>query len=109
MADEVDLRYLSELLAQLEEDMRSVKSDMAEIRASGARVRSGVASLKADVARVEMKLDAFQEAVNDCFDRLCDLTNSLSRCPIAEQPRGSEDGSANDRNSRWREDRHVLE
>jgi hypothetical protein len=109
MADKVDLRYLSELLAQLEDDMRSVKSDLAEIRASGARVRSGVASLKADIARVEMKLDAFQEAVNGRFDRLCDLTKSLSRCPIAEQPRGPEDGSANDRNSRWREDRHVLE
>jgi septal ring factor EnvC (AmiA/AmiB activator) len=98
MAEEADLRYLSELLAQLEEDMRPLKSDMAEIRASGARVRSGLASLKTDVARVEMKLDAFQEAVNDRFDRLRDLTKSLSRCPIPEQPRGSENGSANNRN-----------
>jgi len=98
MAEEADLRYLSELLAQLEEDMRPLKSDMAEIRASGVRVRSGVASLKADVARFEMKLHAFREAVSDRFDRLRDLTKSLSRCPIAEQPRSSENGSANDRN-----------
>jgi hypothetical protein len=76
MAEEVDLRYLSELLAQLEEDMRPLKSDMAEIRASGARVRSGLASLKADVGRVEMKLDAFQEAVDDRFDRTDDLMKS---------------------------------
>jgi chromosome segregation ATPase len=102
MAEEADLRYLSELLAQLEDDMRLLKSDIAEIRASGARVRNGVASLKGDVARVEMKLDSFQAATNDRFDRLGDLTKSfqLSR---------SEDGNANDRNSRWRKDRHVLE
>jgi outer membrane protein TolC len=76
MAEEVDLRYLSQLLAQLEEDMRPLKSDMAETRASGVRVRSGLASLKADVSRVETTLDDFREAFARRFDRMDDSMKS---------------------------------
>jgi hypothetical protein len=109
MAEEADLRYLSELLAQLEDDMRLIKSDATEIRASWTRVSNSVASLKGDVARLEGKLDSFHEATIDRFDRLGDLARSFPHHPIAEQLGRSEDENADDRNSQWREDRHVLE
>jgi hypothetical protein len=81
MAENADLRYLSELLAQIEDDMRLIRSDSAEVRASWARVRNGVTSLKGDVARLEMNLDSFHEATIDRFDRLDDQMTSFSRCP----------------------------
>jgi septal ring factor EnvC (AmiA/AmiB activator) len=90
MAQEADLRYLSELLAQIEDDVREIKSDMAEVRASSTRIRNGVASLKEDVARLDTKLDACQVAVIDRFDRFEDLLTSFSRFPIAQQPAGCE-------------------
>jgi hypothetical protein len=109
VAENADLQYLSELLAQLADDMCLIRSDSAENRASWARFRNGVASLKGDVARLEEKLDPFHEATINRFDRLDDQMRSSSRHPIAEQLSRSEDENANDRNSRWREGRHVLE
>jgi hypothetical protein len=106
MGEEADLRYLSELLARLKDDVRLIESDMSEISASAARVRSGVASPKGDVARLEGRPDSFHEATIDRFDG---LMKSFSRHLMAEQFSRSEDENADDRNSRWREDRHVLE
>jgi hypothetical protein len=109
MAENADLRYLSELLAALADDMRLIRSDSAEVRESWTRIRNGVASLKGDVARLEGKLDSFHEATINRFDRLDDLMIPFPHHPIAEQLSRSEDENADDRNSRWREDRHVLE
>jgi septal ring factor EnvC (AmiA/AmiB activator) len=109
VAEQPDVRSLIEQIKQMRDDLRAFRSDAAEVRASSARVRSGLASIRADVARVEMKLDAFQEAVDDRFDHLDDLPKSFSHDPSAEQLGGSEDQYANDRSRRRREDRDVLE
>jgi hypothetical protein len=109
MAENADLRYLAELLAEIADDMRLIRSDSAEARASWARIRDGAASPKEDVARLEMNLDSFHEATINRFDRLDDLMNTFAQHSTAEQLSRSKDENANDRNSRWREDRHVLE
>jgi hypothetical protein len=76
MAEEADLRFLSEQIKQIQDDVRVLRSDMAEAHASRAKTRSDLASLRADLVRMETKLDAFQEAVNDRFDQLDDLAAS---------------------------------
>jgi hypothetical protein len=87
MADQPDVRFLVEQIKQ----MAALRSDAAGVGASSAKVRSGLASIRADLARVEMKLDAFQEGVEDRFDRLDDLQKSTSRGPTAEKFTGSKD------------------
>jgi septal ring factor EnvC (AmiA/AmiB activator) len=79
MAEEADLRFLGEQIKRLQGDVRQVKTDMAQIRADNVKVESDVAGLKADLARIENRLEAFRESVDDRFDQTIELLKDSFR------------------------------
>jgi len=79
MAEEADLRFLGEQIKRLQSDVRQVKSDMVQVRADSIKVESDVAALKADLARIDNKLEAFRESVDDRFDQTIELLKSSFR------------------------------
>jgi hypothetical protein len=79
MAEEIDLRFLGEQIKRLQGDVRQVKSDMALMRADNVKVDSDVVALNAALSRVEGKLEAFRESVDDRFDQQIELLKSSFR------------------------------
>lgn len=56
-----------------------MKSDMAQVRADSVTVESDVAALSADLSRIENKLEAFRESVDDRFEQPVELLKSSFR------------------------------
>jgi outer membrane murein-binding lipoprotein Lpp len=79
MAEEIDLRFLGEQIKRLQGDVRQVKSDMAQMRADNVKVDSDVVALSASLSRMENKLEAFRESVDDRFDQQVELLKSSFR------------------------------
>jgi septal ring factor EnvC (AmiA/AmiB activator) len=80
MADEpVDLRFLGEQIKRVQGDVRVLKTDGAQTRADLSRLEGEVAGIKADITRVEMRMDAFAERVDDRFDQVVELIKSSFR------------------------------
>jgi outer membrane murein-binding lipoprotein Lpp len=79
MAEEIDLRFLGEQIKRLQGDVRQVKSDMAQMRADNVKVDSDVVALSAALSRMEGKLEAFRETVDDRFDQQVELIKSSFR------------------------------
>ncbi|MEA2821753.1 MAG: hypothetical protein QOJ86_3757 [Bradyrhizobium sp.] len=69
MAEEIDLRFLGEQIKRLQGDVRQVKSDMAQMRTD----------FGAELSRVDGKLEAFRESVDDRFDQQIELIKSNFR------------------------------
>jgi hypothetical protein len=80
MAEEpVDFRFLGEQIKRLQGDVRVLKIDGAQMRADLSRLEGEVAGIKADITRVEMRMDAFAERVDDRFDQMIELMKSSFR------------------------------
>jgi len=79
MSEELDLRFLGGQIKRLQGDVRQAKTDMAQMRADNVRVEGGVAGLKAGLTRIENKLKAFRESVDDRFDQTIELLKSSFR------------------------------
>jgi hypothetical protein len=79
MAEEIDLRFLGEQIKRLQGDVRQVKSDMAQMRVDNVKVDSDVVALGAALSRMEGKLEAFSESVDDRFDQQIELLKSSFR------------------------------
>ena len=70
MAEETDVRFLGEQIKRVQGDVRLLRSDMVWTLAHKAKVRSDIATVRADISRVDSKLDAFRELVDDRFDQI---------------------------------------
>ena len=73
MAEEIDLRFLGEQIKRLQGDVRQVKSDMAQMRSD---VGGDLVALRTEVSRVDGKLEAFRETVDDRFEQQLELIKS---------------------------------
>ncbi len=83
MAAEIDPSFLGEQMKRLQSDLRQVKSDMAQMRADNMKVDGDIAALNANTVRLEMKLEAFRESVDDRFDQHLEIMNRASSpCPM---------------------------
>jgi DNA anti-recombination protein RmuC len=69
MAEEIDLRFLVEQIKRLQGDVRQVKSDMAQMRTD----------VGSELSRVDRKLEAFRETVDDRFEQQIELIKSSFR------------------------------
>jgi septal ring factor EnvC (AmiA/AmiB activator) len=84
MAEEINLKSVSDQIRRVQDDVRVLKIDVAQNRADTVRARSEVASVRADVARLEMKLDAFRESFEERFAVLAQLVRSSSETRSSE-------------------------
>jgi archaellum component FlaC len=76
MAEEIDLRFLGEQIRRLQGDVRQVKSDMAQMRTD---VGGELVGLRGEISRVDGKLEAFRETVDDRFEQQVELIKSTFR------------------------------
>ena len=74
--EEIDLRFLGEQIKRLQGDVRQVKSDMAQMRTD---VGGDLIALRAEISRVDGKLEAFRETVDDRFEQQIELIKSSYR------------------------------
>jgi hypothetical protein len=87
--DPVDLYSLTERIKGVHDDVRELRTDSAQTRADLCRLRGKVVGIRADIARIEMRLDAFAERVDDRFDQLVDwLKSELRRLESQVVPGG---------------------
>jgi predicted nucleic acid-binding Zn-ribbon protein len=66
MAEEIDLRFLSEQIEDVQRDVTQVKSDMAQMRTY----------VGGELSRFDRKLDAFRESFEARFDQQAELIKS---------------------------------
>jgi chromosome segregation ATPase len=79
MTDDIDMRFLGEQIKRLQGDVRQVKADMAQMRADNVKVDSDVVALHAALSRVEGRIEALTESIDDRFDRQVELLKSSFR------------------------------
>jgi chromosome segregation ATPase len=77
--DTVDLYSLSERIKRAHGDVRALRTESAQTRADLCRLRGKVVGVRADITRVEMRLDAFAEGVDDRFEQTVELIRSSNR------------------------------
>ena len=83
MAEEIDLRFLGEQIKRLQGDVRQVKFDMAQMRTD---VGGDLIALRGEISRVDGKLEAFRETVDDQFEQQIELIESITEaCPKKSQ------------------------
>ncbi len=65
MAADIDIRFLGELIACVQSDLRGVKADVAQLRAEQLRLEADQAQLKIELFD---RIDSFQRSVDARFD-----------------------------------------
>jgi hypothetical protein len=76
MADDtIDLYSLSERIKRVHGDVRELRTESAT-RADLCRLRGEVVGIRADIMRIELRLDAFAERLDDRFDQLIEWLKS---------------------------------
>jgi len=77
--ESVDLHFLGERIKRVHGDVRVLRAESAQMRADLCKLRGEVVGIRADITRIEMRLDALAERVNDRFEELTEWLKSNLR------------------------------
>lgn len=76
MVAEIDIRFLGELIARVQSDLRGVKADVAQLRAEQLRLEADQAQLKIELFD---RIDGFQRSVETKFGSFETKFDNLER------------------------------